>query len=94
MEAHDFNNDGWIVAVGDVDPGVPAEFHAILLTPVGECPADTDCTVDNADVLALLAAWGPCGDPPQPVPQSVQDCVDKFPNDPIALAACINAIGF
>jgi hypothetical protein len=36
-EAHDINDDGWIVAMGDCSNG----RHALLLTPV-ECPFDVN----------------------------------------------------
>ncbi len=46
-------------------PGDPAFMPIALLGPNG-CPGDLDAdgVVDFADVLAVLAAWGPCPPPP------------------------------
>ena len=33
-----------------------------------------------------------CGKAPEPIPESIQDCLDKFMDDPIALQACIEAV--
>lgn len=44
--------------------------HAVLLAPLEDCEvccfADLDCNeiVGASDLLALLAAWGPCPAPP------------------------------
>ncbi|MCH8344445.1 MAG: hypothetical protein IH983_10705, partial [Planctomycetes bacterium] len=66
--AHDANDAGCIVGWGrlEVEPGV-FENHAFLLY---ECPADLDgdAVVGIGDLLALLAAFGPCPDPPDPCP--------------------------
>ena len=49
--------------------------------------------VNNADLLELLAHWGPCGIGGGEIPQNVQDCIDKFGlGDPEALEACIMAV--
>ena len=70
-------------------------FNAWGGCPVGSiCWADVnaDCTVNTADLLLLLGAWGECGVGGGEIPQSVQDCIDKFGFDPIALEACIEAV--
>ena len=61
-QAHDVNDNGWIAAWGQVDPGTGIERHAYVLTPVGDEPADLDGdgTVGIVDFLQLLASWGPC----------------------------------
>ena len=124
QQAHDVNDEGWIITWGSVDPGTGVERHAYLLTPITSCIADivVDGTVDALDLLELLsqwdrahpklctadvnydgvvnvqdlllllAHWGPCGRPPQPIPQTIQDCLDRFMDDPIALQACIEAV--
>ena len=56
--AHDVNDSGWIVGVGDGDPGNPFVFHAFLLYP---CPADTnhDFIVDIDDLInVIILCWG------------------------------------
>ncbi len=71
-----------------------------LLGRWGDCPVGAicysdlngDCVVDVQDLLILLGAWGPCGGPPLPIPRTVQDCLDRFGYDPIALQACLDAI--
>ena len=80
-----------IVGIGDL---------LILLADWGlcvGCPADLNCdgVVGIADLLWLLAAWGTCEfNPPSEIPQTVQDCYDKFyPDDMEALIACIEAVG-
>jgi hypothetical protein len=54
VEAHDINDNGWIVALGDPASG---PRHALLLTPVG-CPYDVneDGYVDEYDVAPINAA--------------------------------------
>jgi hypothetical protein len=37
-QAHDINDDGWIITWGRVDVAGPDENHAFLLTPIGDCP--------------------------------------------------------
>ena len=65
-QAHDVNDDGWIVAWANANPGGPAEYHAVILFPEEDCEvccfADLDCSgnVGASDLLAILAAWGPC----------------------------------
>jgi hypothetical protein len=52
-----------------------------------------DGDVDTADLLNLLGApWGPCGLGGGHIPRNVQDCIDKFGFDPVALEACIQAV--
>jgi probable HAF family extracellular repeat protein len=47
-----------------------SDLVAVLLTPqdppLGDL--DVDCSVDIADLLRLLAVWGPCPDPPDECP--------------------------
>jgi probable HAF family extracellular repeat protein len=53
--------------------------HAVLLTPIDSCPADIDGSgdVDIPDLLALLAAWGPCPGCPEDIDgDGVVDIVD------------------
>ena len=82
---------------GDVDTG----DLLILLGNWGYCPEgeicwsdiDMDGDVDTADLLfGLLAHWGECGIGGGEVPQNVQDCIDRFGFDPVALEACIEAV--
>lgn len=67
IEAHDVNDDGWIVALADDNVGLPGiQPRAILLVPAETCDvccfADLDCSgnVSTADLLDLFANWGPC----------------------------------
>jgi len=60
-QAQDVNAEGWIVGVGYWAPF--EQVHAFLLTPINhDCPWDVngDGTVDTADLLELLGAWGTC----------------------------------
>jgi probable HAF family extracellular repeat protein len=54
-------NDAGQIAVEAKIPGEPGS-HALLLTPIVSCHADIDGSgdVSISDLLALLAAWGPC----------------------------------
>lgn len=56
--ARDINDDGWIAGLG-IHNGVQRAF---LLTPLGDCPADTDGNgaVDVTDLLAVLGHFGAC----------------------------------
>ncbi|MEE9129261.1 MAG: hypothetical protein V3T84_04535, partial [Phycisphaerales bacterium] len=76
-QAHDVNDNGWIIGVGNA----PGQSHAILLTPLENC-CDTDLngdgTVGAADLLALLVAWGPC---------------DPLPADCLADLDCDGSVG-
>ncbi len=58
------------------------------------CPADLDCDgeVGVLDLLQLLGNWGPCGQGAQSPPKTVQDCVDRFSDEPLALERCLCAI--
>ena len=64
-QAHDINDDGWIITWGRVrnpDTGL-FERHAFLLTPVGDCPEDVnrDGVVGVLDLIDLLMVFGlPC----------------------------------
>lgn len=55
-QAHDINESGWIVGSGQHD----GTTRAFLLTPLGDCPCDTndDGVVDVIDLLAVLAVFG------------------------------------
>jgi hypothetical protein len=65
------NNAGWIIAHDGTDPYVNRSF---ILVPLGidgnghGCLGDVnlDGVVDVSDLLALLAAWGPCPEEPCP----------------------------
>jgi probable HAF family extracellular repeat protein len=60
-QAQDVNADGWIVGAGWNEQF--SQIHAFLLTPINhDCPWDVngDGTVDTADLLELLGAWGTC----------------------------------
>lgn len=48
--------------------------------------------VDVFDLLELLKAWGVCGQTTGQVPETAQDCYDKFHSDPEALEQCLFAI--
>ncbi len=87
-----------ISCVGDVNgDGVTdvADLLLLLAAWAGPCgPADLDNggVVGVGDLLLLLADWG-CNDPEsEPFPESYGDCLDRFPNDPEAAAACIEAL--
>lgn len=122
-QAHDINDDGWIVGYGTIN----STDHAFVLVPFescrsdidedgstgtsdlllllgawGACPEaviceadlDGDCEVGTSDLLLLLGAWGPCvviGPAPK-VPKSVQDCLDRYPNDMEALIDCLESL--
>lgn len=54
------NNQGQITGMATASAN---EVVAVLLTPVETAgDVDCDCTVGVVDLLALLAAWGPCAD--------------------------------
>ncbi len=61
------NYDPAINADDDVD--IPSEELAELGTSVLDCPGDVDINgvVDFADLIALLAAWGPCAGCPEDI---------------------------
>jgi len=48
--------------------------------------------VGTADLLQLLAEWGSCDGTPGSIPRNVQDCINRFGFDPVALEACIQAV--
>jgi hypothetical protein len=63
-QAHDINDYGWIVAWGDSDTEEEGiQPHAYVLIPLNGC-TDSDINGDGlvgfADVLRILANWGPC----------------------------------
>jgi hypothetical protein len=76
----------------DVDTADLLFLLAAWGTPDGDVDGDGD--TDTADLLLLLGAWGSCSDPGSgQIPQTVQDCIDKFGfGEPEALAACIEAV--
>ncbi|MDY7108258.1 MAG: hypothetical protein SYC29_06435 [Planctomycetota bacterium] len=80
----------------DGDCDVDAEDLLILLGNWGTSgPGDLDGNglVNTADLLILLGSWGPCGEPGTvDPPQSVQDCIDLYLNDPVKLEGCIEAM--
>ena len=59
----------------------------------GSCDLDGLGTVDTVDLLQLLGAWGLCAaTSPLPVPQTVQDCLDRFAPGSFALDICIQGV--
>jgi uncharacterized membrane protein len=71
-QAHDINDDGWIIGWADANEHGPADFRAVILFPEQDCEvccfADLDCdgNVGVPDLLILLGSWGPCPAPPAP----------------------------
>jgi len=123
-EARAINDNGWITGWGDHD----GAHRAFLLRPITTClhDLDGDGQVSTADLLALLASWGPCPDAGQTgkfcdadydfngavgttdllallanwgtcfiseeIPQTVQDCLNRYccaPEDLLALEKCL-----
>ena len=85
----------------DRDGDVDTEDLLDLLAAWGTCPAEgvvcwadlnNDCTVNVLDQLQLLADWGNNCDGTGSIPEDVQDCLDKFGSDIIALQSCIDAV--
>ena len=133
-QAHDVNDNGWIIGWADANEGGPADFRAVILFPDQDCQvcclADLDCDGDVGvkDLLILLGSWGPCPAPPAPcdadldcdgtvgvldllillgewgpcgaaiasgVPQTIQDCMDRFSaesEDELALIKCLETV--
>lgn len=65
--AYDVADSGWIISVGTI----AGQEHAVLLAPLANCSQavclgdiDGNNIVGASDLLALLAAWGPCPAPP------------------------------
>ncbi|MCH8823346.1 MAG: hypothetical protein IH984_07545 [Planctomycetes bacterium] len=124
VEARAINDNGWIVGWGDHD----GAHRAFLLRPITTClhDLDGDGAVSTADLLILLASWGPCPDAGQTgkfcdadydfdgsvltsdllellanwgpcfigaeIPQTVQDCLNRYccaPEDLLALEKCL-----
>ncbi len=56
--ANDINNAGWIVGRGSFD----SKVEAFVLIPLTSGDLNQDGVVGTSDLLALLAAWGPCDD--------------------------------
>jgi hypothetical protein len=77
-----------------------SEHRALALRNWGYCTEgeicwsdiDMDGDVDTADLLDLLGHWGECGIGGGHIPRNVQDCIDQFGFDPVALEACIQAV--
>lgn len=69
-QAHDVNDNGWIISIADADPAGPLDLHAVILFPEQDCEVcclgDLDCDGDVGvkDLLILLGSWGPCPAPP------------------------------
>jgi polyhydroxybutyrate depolymerase len=65
----------WTINGGGHSPNLTDDFRRLVVDFLlahpkpAACPADIDGngTVDTADLLALLAAWGPCGKCPEDV---------------------------
>jgi len=84
----------------DFDGDIDTSDLLILLGNWGYCPEgeicwsdiDMDGDVDTQDLLQLLSEWGDCDGTPGQIPRNVQDCIDKFGFDPVALEACIQAV--
>lgn len=54
---------------------------------------DADCSVGILDLLALMANWGPCTNPgSEAPPRTVQDCLDRYLNNPEKLEACLLSV--
>lgn len=53
---NDINNSGWIVGSGVFD----FLTQAFVLIPLASGDLDLDGFVNTADLLILLADWGPC----------------------------------
>jgi len=71
VRAMDVNNAGQIITYGFDYSDSLAPFRIMLLTPIETGPpgdVDGDGMVGIADLLALLAAWGPCPAPPDECP--------------------------
>jgi hypothetical protein len=70
--------EGWVVtATATLEPlGATSEFSTCVDVSGQAIPGDVngDGVVDTADLLALLAVWGPCPDPPA-------DCPADFDGD-------------
>ncbi len=68
------------------------DFLTILANWVTTSTGELECdgTVGILDFLALLAAWGPCPLGGGGVPQTVQDCLNRFGlEDLVVLEECI-----
>jgi hypothetical protein len=84
----------------DFDGDIDTADLLILLGNWGYClegeicwaDIDMDGDVDTADLLDLLGHWGECGIGGGHIPRNVQDCIDRFGFDPVALEACIQAV--
>jgi hypothetical protein len=85
----------------DFDGDIDTADLLILLGNWGYClegeicwsDIDMDGDVDTGDLLSLLGQWPQqCGGGSGEIPQTVQDCIDRFGFDPVALEACIQAV--
>jgi len=86
--------------VSIVDDDVDVRELLALLEAWGPCPVGSLCVVDSdgdgqvgvSDLLSLLGAWGDCLNDPEPIPQTVQDCLDRFELGTLELEKCIGAV--
>jgi hypothetical protein len=78
-----------------------SEHRALALRNWGYCAEGEICwsdidmngEVNTADLLDLLGHWGQdCGAGGGQIPRNVQDCINRFGFDPVALEACIQAV--
>ncbi len=83
VQGHGINDNSWIIAVADANPAGLPEFHAVLLTPLAQCPPATcegdlngDCCVDNDDLAIVIMDQGPCPVLPAGCPSDL-DCDGK-----------------
>jgi len=79
---------------GDVDFDDLLALLSAFAAPVGSCsfaPNDlnNDGTIGFDDLLTLLAGWCPNGQDQEDIPQTLQECIERFGFDPLALEACI-----
>jgi len=100
-----------VPCLGDVDGDRRVTFEEDLVPLLaawgpcgsGDCPTDFDGDGQTGfqDLLALLANWDWCFDPPPCrsgsrskllPPQSITDCLQKYGADPVKLQQCIEAM--
>lgn len=87
----------------DLDGDGDVDFDDLLLLlsaygdPLAPCSftpkdLDNDGVIGFSDLLTLLAGWCPDGQNLDGIPQTLQDCIDKYGFDPLALEACISTL--
>jgi len=61
-EAHDINDNDWIITHGTANNTYPSGNYAILLTPFPDCPADVtrNGCINTQDLLAVIGGWEDC----------------------------------